>query len=255
MLYNKAIAELMGSELLCPHDFNISCQTCRMRSLCLPASLEPEELSRLEELIEHRRVVEPGEHLYLQNQPFSSLFAILSGAFKAYTSHEDGWIRITGCYLPGEVFGFSGIDEGLYLSSARALEESVVCELPFDQLEDLCRIIPDLQSRLFQLMSRRLVEDDELAAQFLHKRPARKRLAAFLLSLSTRAARRGDSSTRMRLPMSRTDIGNFLGITLETVCRELARLERQGIIELYKRDLTILDLQRLRQPICSDEDD
>jgi CRP/FNR family transcriptional regulator len=255
MLYNKAIAELMGSELLCPHDFNISCQTCRMRSLCLPASLEPEELAKLEELIEHRRAIAAGEHLYLQNQPFTSLFAVLSGGFKAYTSHEDGWIMVTGCYLPGEVFGFSGIDDGHYLSSARALEQSVVCELPFADLENLCRIIPDLQSRLFQLMSRRLVEDDELAAQFLHKRPARKRIAAFLLSLSTRAARRGDSSTCLRLPMSRTDIGNFLGITLETVCRELARLERQQVIALHKRDLTILDLQRLREPICNDDGD
>jgi CRP/FNR family transcriptional regulator len=103
-------------------------------------------------------------------------------------------------------------------------------------------------------MSQRLVEDDELAAQFLHKRPARKRIAAFLLSLSTRAVRRGDSAARLRLPMSRTDIGNYLGITLETVCRELARLEKHEVITLDKRELTILDLPRLRAPICNDED-
>jgi CRP/FNR family transcriptional regulator len=94
------------------------------------------------------------------------------------------------------------------------------------------------------------VEDHQLAAQFLHKRPARKRLAAFLLSLSTRAALRGESTSDLRLPMSRTDIGNYLGITLETVCRELARLEQQGVISLHKRELTILDLPALRAPIC-----
>ena len=252
MLYKQEIAELIGSELLCPHDFNISCQTCRMRTLCLPAALEPTELLALEELIEHRRAVSNGEHLYLQQQPFTCLYAVLSGGFKTYSSQEDGWTRITGCHLPGEVFGFSGINGEHYLSSAKALEDSVVCEMPFDQLERLCRVIPDLQARLFQLMSRRLVEDDELAAQFLHKRPARKRIAAFLLSLSTRAAARGDSSTHLRLPMSRTDIGNYLGITLETVCRELARLERNGVITLHKRELQILDLHGLRAPICNE---
>ena len=111
---------------------------------------------------------------------------------------------------------------------------------------------PNPSTNQTRLMSRRLVEDHELAAQFMHKRPARKRIAAFLLGLSTRAARRDESTTRLRLPMSRTDIGNYLGITLETVCRELARLEKSGIISLHKRELTILDLPRLRDPICED---
>lgn len=253
MLQNRAVAELIGTKMVCAHDFDLSCDTCRMRVLCLPAALDLEHLSALEEIIEHRSRLLSGEHLYLQNEPFTSLYAVLTGSIKTYTSHEDGWIRITGCHLPGELFGYSGIDEGYYRSSAKALEETLVCEIPFKDLENLCRKIPDLQSRLFHLMSQRLVEDNELAAQFLHKRPARKRLAAFLLGLSTRAARRGESATRMRLPMSRTDIGNYLGITLETVCRELSRLEKQGIIRLKKRELTILDIPGLREPICAEE--
>lgn len=252
MLHHKVVAELIGSDLLCSHDFNMSCDTCRMRVLCLPAALDPPHLNELEGIIEHRRTLQSGEYLYQQNQPFNALYAILAGSIKTFTTHEDGWVRITGCHLAGELFGFSGIDEAHYRSTARALEDTMVCELPFDDLEDLCRKIPNLQSRLFHLMSRRMVEDQELAAQFMHKRPARKRIAAFLLSLSTRAARRGDQVTRLRLPMSRTDIGNYLGVTLETVCREFARLEKLGIIDLKKRDLTILDLPRLREPICED---
>jgi CRP/FNR family transcriptional regulator, anaerobic regulatory protein len=253
MLYDKAIEALIGTDLICPHDFNLSCDTCRLRALCLPAALEKPHLGALEAIIEHHRTLRPGEHLYLQNEPFTSLYAVISGSIKTFTSHEDGWIRVTGCHLPGEIFGFSGINDEHYRSSAQALEIACVCEIPFARLEDLCQAIPDLQSRLLQLMSRRLVEDDELAAQFLHKRPARKRIAAFLLGLSTRAARRGDSPTSLRLPMSRTDIGNYLGITLETVCRELSRLEKSQIIEIKKRDLTIIDLPQLRAPICDKE--
>ncbi len=254
MLQNKAVAELIGSDLVCAHDFEFSCDTCRMRVLCLPAALDPGHLSALEGIIEHRLALKSGEDIYLQNEPFTSLYAVLSGGIKTFTSHEDGWIRINGCHMAGEIFGYSGIDGGYYRSSAKALQDSTLCEIPFDDLEQLCRVIPDLQSRLFHLMSRRLVEDHELAAQFLHKRPARKRVAAFLLSLSTRAARRGESATRLRLPMSRTDIGNYLGITLETVCRELARLEKQGTITLKKRELSILDVDQLRAPICPEED-
>ena len=250
MLHHKLVAELIGAELLCEHDFNLSCDTCRMRILCLPAALDQQHLTALESIIEQRRTLHSGEQLYQQNQPFTALYAVIAGSIKTFSTHEDGWIRINGCHLAGEIFGFSGIDEAHYRSTAKALEDTLVCEIPFADLEELCRKIPDLQSRLLHLMSQRLVEDHELAAQFLHKRPARKRIAAFLLSLSTRAARRGDSTTELRLPMSRTDIGNYLGITLETVCRELSRLEKLGVIELHKRDLRILDLPTLRAPIC-----
>lgn len=251
MQYHKVVAELIGSDLLCSHDFNLSCDTCRMRVLCLPAALDQDHLSALEGIIEQRRTLQSGDYLYHQNQPFTALYAVIAGSVKTYITHEDGWIRITGCHLAGEIFGFSGIDESHYRSTARALEDTLVCEIPFDDLEALCRKIPDLQSRLFHLMSRRLVEDHELAAHFVHKRTARKRVAAFLLSLSTRAARRGESITGLRLPMSRTDIGNYLGITLETVCRELARLEKLRVIDLHRRELTILDLPRLRAPLCA----
>ena len=252
MLHHKVVAELIGSDLLCQHNFDVGCETCRMRVLCLPAALDPHHMDALEGIIEHRRTLHSGDYLYHQNEPFTNLHAILTGSVKTYTSHEDGWIRITGCHLPGEIFGFSGINEAVYCNTARTLEDTLVCEIPFADLENLCRKIPDLQSRLFHLMSQRLVEDHELAAQFLHKRPAQKRIAAFLLGLSTRAARRGESTTELRLPMSRTDIGSYLGITLETVCRELARLEKAGVIALQKRDLTIVDLPRLRAPICGE---
>lgn len=250
MLHHKVVAELIGSDLLCAHEFDVSCDTCRMRVLCLPAALDQHHLTSLDAIIEERLTLQAGDYLYHQNQPFTALHAILTGSIKTYTTHEDGWVRITGCHLPGEIFGFSAINGDHYRSTARALEHTLVCALPFADLEDLCRKIPDLQSRLLHLMSQRLVEDHQLAAQFLHKRPARKRLATFLLSLSTRAARRGESTSDLRLPMSRTDIGNYLGITLETVCRELARLEKQGIITLHKRELTILNLPALRAPLC-----
>jgi CRP/FNR family transcriptional regulator len=251
MLDDDQAAALTGVDLRCGHEFQTTCDTCRLRVLCLPAGLPSAELQALEALIDQRRAVEKNTHLYLQNQPFRSLFAIISGAVKTYTTHSDGWTRVSGCYLPGEIFGFSGIEKDHYLSYAKALKKTWVCEIPFADLEQLSRAVPGLQSQLFRLMSRRIIEDHALIAQFFDKRPARKRIAAFLLSLSTRAARRGESPTDIRLPMSRTDIGSYLAVSPETISRELGRLERLDIIAVKGRQLSILDLHQLRQPVCA----
>jgi CRP/FNR family transcriptional regulator len=250
MLDDREVARAIDAYLVCPHDFCATCDTCRLRALCLPAALGPEEIALLESVIERRRLLNPGDHLYRKHQKFTSLYAMISGAIKTYTIHSDGWMRITGCHLPGEMFGFSGIDQAHYSSNAKALTHTCVCELPFAELETLCLVMPGLQSRLLHLMSRRIVEDHALIAQFFDKSPAKKRIAAFILSLSSRAARRGESATHIHLPMTRKDIGNYLGVSIETVSRELSRLRKRKIIVANDRDITILDAAQLRRPVC-----
>ncbi len=238
------------AELVCDHDFQITCDTCRLRALCLPAMLKTSELSLLEGLIEYQQSLHAGELLYLQDQPFTSLYAVLSGAMKTYISYFHGEKHITGFHLPGEVFGFSGIAQNHYISSAQALTSTQVCEIPFDEIGALSRTIPGLQDQLFRLMSRRIKEDHELIKQFVDKRYAQRRIAAFLLSLSARAARRGESSSRLYLPMAQTDVANYLGISHETVSRELARLEQVDVIEVNNRDITIVDRAYLKNIAC-----
>jgi CRP/FNR family transcriptional regulator len=160
---------------------------------------------------------------------------------------------VTGCHLPGELFGFSGIGEGLYSLNAKALQPTWVCEFPFDELETSCRAIPGLQSRLLHLMSERIVDYQEHFSQLKSANPVEKRLAALLLSLSSRSARHGQSPTSIRLPMSGQDTASYLGVSAETVSREFSRLARNGTIAKSNRDVTILDLPRLRRTVC-DED-
>ena len=78
MLRHKVVAELIGSDLLCAHEFDISCDTCRMRVQCLPAALDPHHLNALEAIIEERRTVAAGDFLYHQNQPFTALYRALT---------------------------------------------------------------------------------------------------------------------------------------------------------------------------------
>lgn len=94
-------------------------------------------------------------------------------------------------------------------------------------------------------MSHQIVHDEELML-LLGKRSADERLAAFLLGLSRRFAKRNFSPTRFNLSMSRGDIGNYLGLAEETVCRPLARFQEQGIIAVRRRQVELNDLGRLR---------
>ena len=98
--------------------------------------------------------------------------------------------------------------------------------------------------QFFKLMSREISSDQQLIT-LLSKHTADERLATFLLSISARNARRGLSAMRFRLPMSRLDIGNYLGLTVETVSRSIGRLQKQQIIEVSTKDIHIFDLTAL----------
>jgi len=106
--------------------------------------------------------------------------------------------------------------------------------------------MPSLQRHFFQLMSREITED-QLLITLLSKNSADERVAALMLSISTRYARRKLSATQFRLPMSRVDIGNYLGLTVETVIRVFSRMQKLNIMRVDNKEIEILDPQALRK--------
>ena len=119
-----------------------------------------------------------------------------------------------------------------------------MCEIPFSQLETLSQQIPSLQHHFFRLMSNEIRADRELH-MLLGKKSADDRVASLLLSLSARHQRRGLSDHRFRLPMSRYDIANYLGMAVETVSRIFTRFQQQQWLRVTGRDIEILDRARL----------
>jgi len=250
MLDDGAKERPIGASLECAHDFDARCETCRLRVLCLPAALDADEIAALDAIIEYRRIVEANRHFYRAGQDFKAIYAVIFGAVKTYRSYGDGKTCVTGCYLPGELFGFSGIGEHSYSVSAAALMDTCVCEIPFDNFEAVCRRLPGLQNRLLTIMSHRIIDYQSHLDELRWANPAQNRLAAFLMSLSTRAARRGESATAIRLPMTGQDIGNYLGISAEGVSRAFAGLVSSGAITKRSRDIGILDMEQLKQLVC-----
>ena len=97
---------------------------------------------------------------------------------------------------------------------------------------------------MYRMLSKEIHQDHELH-MLLSKKTAEERIAAFLMNLSLRYERRRLSSSRFRLPMARTDIGNYLGLAVETVSRVFTRLQGNGILQVDGKELEILDKQRL----------
>lgn len=231
-------------ESVCHHNFKINCNNCRLNTLCLPMSVSGTDVDDLDAIIQRGRPVQKGEHIFCEGSKFTSVYAVRSGTVKAFSITEDGREQVAGFYFPGEFLGMDGISRNIHQSNAVALETSAVCEIPFKSLGELSAKLPSLQSHFFQLMSREITEDQQLIA-LLTKNSADERFAAFLLSISSRNSRRNLSVNRFRLAMSRMDIGNYLGLTIETISRIIGRLQKQGIVVINNKEVEIVEFDSL----------
>ena len=230
----------------CSHDYQVNCSSCRLNSICLPLALESDDIQLLDDILQRSKPLQKNQHLYREGDDFQSVYAVRSGTLKAYKTTDDGREQVTGFYFPGEILGMDGISNNTHASSAKALETAATCEIPFTSLEKLSSHMPSLQRHFFQLMSREITED-QLLITLLSKNSADERVAALMLSISTRYARRKLSATQFRLPMSRVDIGNYLGLTVETVSRVFSRMQKLDIMRVDNKEIEILDPQALRK--------
>ncbi|MET0379054.1 MAG: fumarate/nitrate reduction transcriptional regulator Fnr [Spongiibacteraceae bacterium] len=233
------------SEQHCQHNFQVTCSGCRLSRICLPIALEAADIEKLDSIIQRGRPLQKGEYLFRQNDVFRSVYAVRSGSLKSYSTASCGTEQVTAFYLPGEILGMDGIGAGKHLSSAIALETAAVCEMPFELLGELSTRVPKLQRHFFQLMSQEIAADQQLIAM-LSKNSADQRVAALLINLSARNFHRKLSATLFRLPMSRAEMGNYLGLTVETMSRVFGRLQKSGIIKTDGREVEILSPDLLR---------
>ncbi|PTS86341.1 transcriptional regulator FNR [Pseudomonas sp. HMWF032] len=221
-----------------PHQAH--CKDCSLASLCLPLSLNLEDMDALDEIVKRGRPLKKGEFLFRQGDAFSSVFAVRSGALKTFSLSDAGDEQITGFHLPSELVGLSGMDSELYPVSAMALETTSVCEIPFERLDELAVQLPQLRRQLMRIMSRE-IRDDQQMMLLLSKKTADERIATFLVNLSARFRARGFSANQFRLAMSRNEIGNYLGLAVETVSRVFTRFQQNGLLEAEGKEVHILD--------------
>lgn len=227
-------------------NIKVACRNCSLTSLCLPMGLAPEDVDQLDSIVKRNRPLHRGDHLFHQGEKFQCIYVVKTGTVKSFDPGEDGSEQVLGFHLPGEMIGLDAIESGYHHCSAKILETTAVCEIPFDRLEELSSIIPSLQHQMYRLMSREIGHDEDMLT-LLGKRNAEERLASFLLSLSGRFQRRGFSASDFYLSMSRHEIGNYLGLAVETVSRLFTRFQDEGLLKVERKHIQLLDIERLKQ--------
>lgn len=213
------------------------CLVCPVTS-CL-ARTEHVESTAWADALGPRQAVMPGAApLFRLGERQLALYSVRGGCIKTATVDAEGNERIRGFFLPGEIIGLDALGAERHLSTATAVIPSQVCVAPMADMHRLLAGDPTLAQQLLERTSQQLALALALSGDFT----AEQRLAAFLLHIERRLPH---SQGRMRLPMPQRDIGSYLRLATETVCRTLKSFGQKGWISTEDRALRIVQRERL----------
>lgn len=220
------------------------CNKCEGRSYSMCAHLDPQEQEQLVAIMK-AITVEPRHSIFDETDPAEYVYNVTSGAVKIYKLLPDGRRQITGFLFQGDFLGLTHNDT--YAYSAEALTETTLCRFSRHQIEALLESMPHLEQRLLFMASHELAAAQDQMV-LLGRKSARERVVSFLLMLSNNAARHGRSPNLISLPMIRSDIGDYLGLTIETVSRVFTALKKQKLIQfLDEKQIQLLKLITLQE--------
>ena len=196
-----------------------------------------------------RRIVRAGDVIYQSGERFGNLYVLNSGFFKIVNLAPDGRELVVGLKFRGDWLGFDGIAGGRYTCDAVAMDTGEVWVLRYDRILAACMRRPELLQLLHEAMSREIARDRD-SMMSLCTLPADARVADFLRNWAAALADRGMRTDQITLRMTRAEIGNYLGMTLETVSRALSRLARGDVIrfaEKGRREIQIPQVEALAE--------
>jgi len=208
------------------------CQNCSIRQLTMCGALAPAELDHMERIVAHKHMAR-GHQLFEENQPSDHVYSLSEGAMRLFKLLPDGRRQIIGFALPGDFLGLASHNKNTY--SAEAIADAAVCRFRRDDLAAVLRQFPQLEHRLLGMANDALAAAQEQMVLLGRKTPIEK-VASFLLTLSKRLQRLGRPAGAINLPMTRADIADFLGLTVETVSRSFTKLKNARAISLPTPD-------------------
>ncbi len=194
-----------------------------------------------------RRVVRAGDTVYQVGQQFGCLYIVNSGFFKMVNLSGEGREQVVGLHFKGDWLGLDGIATARYGCDAVAMDTGEIWAVRYDALLQAAIRTPALLTALHEAMSRELTRDHDSMLS-LCTLPADARVAGFLRYWADALAQRGLRTDQITLRMTRAEIGNYLGMTLESVSRALSRLARGDVIrftEKGRRDIHIPQVEAL----------
>lgn len=223
-----------------------SCFNCRVNKFCLSKDLSLDELKEFNKSIHQRKKVRKGEKLLSTGTNFSSVHIIRSGSFKTFINTANGLGHLIGFQMSGYCLGLDGFSKEKYESDAVAIEDSVVCSISVQAIEILLQRFPNFQRRLMIVMSEEISKENKNMI-FFSQMGAEQKLAIFLDEITQQHIQRGYSGSEVNLRMSRLEIGQHLGLTMETISRTFSKFVKDKLLEIEKKNIKLLDFKKLKK--------
>jgi len=223
------------------------CKACDVRHGGICQTMSPLQLRELNRHTK-RKAIEPGAEVHCQGEPVVSYANVIKGVVKLTKVMADGRQQIVGLQFVPDFIGHPFLKENSL--SAEAATEAEICAVSKSALDRMVAATPDLERHLHSQAQAEL-EEARSWMLTLGRMSAREKVASLLCLVSTHCDPKVDHSLDFELPLSRQDIGDFLGLTIETVSRQITKLRQERLIKVENnRHVTILDLRRLRQAAC-----
>ena len=223
-----------------------NCTYCQLRPLCLPDHLGDAAAATVADIVKGLPPRPKGSVLYRQGEPRKSYFALRSGSAKALVLEEDGNEQVVDFHYPGDLVGISSLEQNTYVDTVVLLERSGLCEISVDDLERHADREGILQDAFLHKIAAEFADLRHARMRMTHLGAA-ERVADFLLDLRSRMTDLRRVDDELHLPMSRHEIGSYLGLASETISRTLTRFEDAGLIGIQGRHITISDVPGLQE--------
>jgi CRP/FNR family transcriptional regulator, anaerobic regulatory protein len=216
------------------------CAGCSVRGFSICAALDKAELQELESLGRHVHFASC-DTVFAQEEMTTSFYNLLNGVMRLYKLLPDGRRQIVGFALPGDFLGMATSTRHSF--SADAIGSVAVCRFSRTSFARFIEDKPHLLRRINELAVRELSQAQDHMV-LLGRRSAKEKVATFLIGWRDRLAQLRGPAKTVPLPMSRQDIADYLGLTIETVSRTFTKLDRDGVIEIMPGSVSLLDPAR-----------
>lgn len=233
-------------------DIPLVCQACEVRHQGVCGALEAEQLLRLSKHTT-RKVIKSGAELHRGGDEADRCSNIMGGVAKLSKLMSDGRQQIVGLQFAPDMVGRTFSSESTV--AVEAATDVRLCSFPRSVIEELMSEAPELEHRL-HLQKLKELDDARDWMLTLGRKSAVEKVASFLYLLATHADPENQmkgASVTIELPMKRSDIADFLGLTIETISRQLTNLRKRGLIDIQdRRTVTIASMERLEAAMEQD---
>jgi len=226
--------------------FNSPCLACSSKHTCMPAELinklqqkKPGQGDNISPTSNHI-FLEPNSMIFHQGDPFHSIFMIKTGCVKTLSVSKNGDESLDGIYFPGEFIGLNSIAASFYSYYAVTASSSVLCKIPYRNLENVSSVEPTLTTHFIGAVSKQLSREI-IWRKFITKSKMKERLIGFLLDISDRFELESGPVDKFKLPISLQEISYLLDMRNETLSRQINGLNKEGFININKGTITIID--------------